>query len=415
MSMGLNEEGKTSNKIGPERKPGQASNVIRFLGGRSTLFVLVSILLIGFIILIYNRISFIFYPITVFFSTVVLPVLLATIAYYLLRPILRLLEKIRISRIWGILILFLGVAGLVTLLVFLVYPFLKIQFHNLVEEFPTYFSELLINTDTFLRSSIFASYYEGLDINVNTILESIQGNIGKLFTDTIGGIASGVTSFISALTGFVLAIVTVPFILFYLLKDGEKLPKHILKMLPPRMRDDAKIIFHDADRQISSYVQGQILVAICIGIMVSIGFFIIGMKYALLLGVLAMFTSVVPYLGPIIAITPAAIIAIVTSPLMLIKLAVVWTIVQLVEGKFISPQIMGKSLHIHPITIIFVLLTAGSIFGVAGVILGIPGYALLKVVVTHLFELFKMRYNRYEPNENLHYEHSDSQEAEEEK
>nr|WP_255726592.1 AI-2E family transporter [Sporosarcina sp. ACRSM] len=413
--MGLNEEGKTTNRIEADRKPGQASNVIRFLGGRSTLFVLISILLIGLIILIFNRISFIFYPITVFFSTVVLPVLLATIAYYLLRPVLRLLEKIKIPRIWGILILFLGVAGLVTLLVFLVYPFLKIQFHNLVEEFPTYFSELLINTDAFLRSSIFASYYEGLDINVNMILESIQGNIGKLFTDTLGGIATGVTSFISALTGFVLAIVTVPFILFYLLKDGEKLPKHILKMLPPRMRDDAKIIFHDADRQISSYVQGQILVAMCIGIMVSIGFFIIGMKYALLLGVLAMFTSVVPYLGPIIAITPAVIIAIVTSPLMLIKLAVVWTIVQLVEGKFISPQIMGKSLHIHPITIIFVLLTAGSIFGVAGVILGIPGYALLKVVVTHLFKLFKMRYNRYEANENLHYEHSDSQEAEEEK
>ncbi len=81
------------------------SNIIRFLGGRSTLFVLVSILLIGLIILIFNRISFIFYPITVFFSTVVLPVILATIAYYLLRPILRLLEKIKIPRIWGILII----------------------------------------------------------------------------------------------------------------------------------------------------------------------------------------------------------------------------------------------------------------------------------------------------------------------
>ena len=191
----------------------------------------------------------------------------------------------------------------------------------------------------------------------------------------LAALQSGLTSFVSALTGFVLAIVTVPFILFYLLKDGEKLPKVIINMLPPRMRKEAAIIAHDADHQISSYIQGQILVAICIGIMVSIGFFIIGMEYALLLGVLAMFTSVVPYLGPIIAITPAVIIAIVSSPFMIVKLAVVWTIVQLVEGKFISPQIMGKSLQIHPITIIFVLLTAGSLFGVAGVVLGIPGYA----------------------------------------
>jgi len=112
----------------------------------------------------------------------------------------------------------------------------------------------------------------------------------------------------------------------------------------------------------------------------------------------------VPYLGPLIAITPAVIIAIVTSPFMIIKLAVVWTIVQLIDGKFISPQIMGKSLHIHPITIIFVLLTAGSLFGVAGVVLGIPGYALLKVIVTHLFKLYKTRYNEHAGDSRFHYE-----------
>lgn len=384
--------------------PPETSRIIRFLGGKSTLFILVSILLTGLIILVYDKISFIFYPIKVFFSTVVLPVILATIAYYLLRPILRLLEKIRIPRGWGILVLFIGVAGLITLLVFLVFPFLKQQFTNLVADFPQYFKQLLINTDSFLRSSIFATYYEGFDINVNKLLDVQLNDFGKKFTETISGIATGVTSFISALTGFVLAIVTVPFILFYLLKDGEKLPNKIIHMLPPRLRDDARQIFKDADHQISAYIQGQILVAICIGVMVSIGFFIIGMDYALLLGVLAMFTSVVPYLGPLIAITPAIIIAIVTSPFMIVKLAIVWTIVQLIDGKFISPQIMGKSLQTHPITIIFVLLTAGSIFGVPGVILGIPGYALIKVVVTHLFKLFKLRYNKYEPTESLHYE-----------
>lgn len=368
------------------------------------MFVLLSILLIGLIILVFSKVDFVFYPIRVFFSTVVLPIILATIAYYLLRPILRFLERIRIPRVWGIFIIFVGLIGLLTLLVFLVFPFLKMQFANLIEEFPTYFNQMLINVDTFLRTSIFSTYYKEMDININSFLDSGKGNIGEFITDAVGGIASGITSFISALTGFILAIVTVPFILFYLLKDGDKLPQMIKKMLPPRLRDDAEVILNDADHQISAYIQGQILVAISIGIMVSIGFQIIGMKYALLLGALAMFTSVVPYLGPLIAITPAVIIAIVTSPLMLVKLAAVWTIVQLVDGKFISPQIMGKSLKIHPITIIFVLLTAGSLFGVAGVVLGIPGYALLKVVLTHMFELMKIRYNKYEPNRSMHYE-----------
>lgn len=379
-------------------------SIIRFLGGRTTLFVLFAILLIGLIILVYDQVSFIFLPIRVLFSTVVLPVILAVIAYYILRPILRLLERIRISRIWGIIIIYLGVIGLIVLLVFSIFPLLRNQFQNLVIEFPIYFKQLVINIDSLLRLSIFAPYYLNMDINLSMLLDSGLENIGKVASETIGGIANGITSFISALTGFILAIVTVPFILFYLLKDGEQLPHYVIRMLPPRIRDDAEAIAKDADHQISSYIQGQILVAICIGIMVTIGFLIIGMKYALLLGVLAMFTSVVPYLGPVIAITPAVIIAIVTSPFMIIKLAIVWTIVQLVEGKFISPQIMGKSLHIHPITIIFILLTAGSLFGVAGVILGIPGYALLKVVVTHLFKLLKIRYNRYETDEALRYD-----------
>lgn len=138
--------------------------------------------------------------------------------------------------------------------------------------------------------------------------------------------------------------------------------------------------------------------------MMTIGFLIIGMPYALLLGFLAMITSVVPYLGPAIAATPAAIIAIVNSPWLLVKLAIVWTIVQLIEGKFISPQIMGKSLSIHPITIIFVLLTAGSLFGVPGVVLGIPGYALIKVLISHTYRLFKQRYNRFQSDETNLYE-----------
>lgn len=376
-----------------------------FLGGMTTLYVLASILLIGLIIFVFDKVSFVFTPLRVFFSTVVLPIILATILYYLLRPILRLLEKAHIKRGWGILIIFVGGIGLITLFVFLIFPFLKAQFTNLVEEFPTYFTKLTQDIDYFLsHSSIFASYYNDMNVNVSKFFDGSFANLSKTVGNTLGSVASGVSNFIGALTGIVLSIATVPFILFYLLKDGEKLPAVLVKMLPPRMRPDAKMILQDADRQISAYIQGQIIVAFCIGVMVSIGFFIIGMKYALLLGVIAMFTSVVPYLGAAIAITPAAIIALVSSPWMLVKLIVVWTVVQLIDGKFISPQVMGKSLKIHPITIIFVLLTSGSLFGVAGVILGIPGYAVLKVLVTHLFDLYKLRYNRYQPDALMHYD-----------
>ena len=392
----------------PEDKPSFfATNYIRFLGGRNTIFTLITLLMLGLVVYIFREVSFIFHPLSVFMKTVVLPIVLALIFFYLLRPILRMLENFRIPRIWGIIIIFLGLVGLITLLIVLVFPFLKSQFQTLIEEFPTYFMQLLTDVDAFLRTSYIGDYYSESNFTVDTLLSTLPGNIADTLQNTVTSIITGVTGLISTITGVILSVVIVPFILFYLLKDGEKLPEYFLKLLPPRFRDDTREVFTEADKQLGAYIQGQLIVAFCIGVMVYIGFLIIGMDYALLLGVLAMVTSVVPYIGPAIAITPAAIIALVTSPFMLIKLAVVWTVVQLVEGNLISPQVMGKTLFIHPVTIIFVLLTAGSLFGVVGVILGIPMYALLRVLISHFYKLFKRRYNKHETNLENQYDYTE--------
>ncbi|MEO4055200.1 AI-2E family transporter [Solibacillus sp. CAU 1738] len=384
-----------------------STRFIRFLGGKNLLFLLIIVLLIGCVILVYDKIAFIFQPLRVLFEVVVLPGVLGVILYYLLRPFLRLFMKWRIPKIWGILIIYLGVIGLITLLVLLVYPFLRDQFTNLMQEFPIYFMSFVEDIVSWMNSSRISEYFELINLNYDDVVMKLTGDLVNTVKDLVtgfaSGVASGITGFVSALTGFVLSLVIVPFILFYLLYEGEKMPKFILRLSPPGIRGFVGEVLHDMDKQFSSYIQGQILVSICIGMMVTIGFLIIGLKYALLLGFLAMITSVVPYLGPVIAITPAFIIAIVSEPFMVVKLIIVWTIVQLIEGKFISPQIMGKSLSVHPITIIFILLTAGSLFGVPGVILGIPVYALMKVLVTHFYTLFKIRYNRFQTDpDNLY-------------
>lgn len=384
-----------------------ATSYIRFLGGRNTLFTLISLLLLGLVVYIFREVSFLFHPLSVFMKTVVLPIVLALILFYLLRPILRMLENFKIPRIWGIIIIFLGVVGLITLLIVLVFPFLKSQFQTLIEEFPEYFMQLLTDVDAFLRTSVIGDYYSESNFTVDTLLSTLPGDIADTLQNTVTSIITGVTGLISTITGVILSVVIVPFILFYLLKDGDKLPEYFLKLLPPRFRDDTREVFTEADKQLGAYIQGQLIVAFCIGVMVYIGFLIIGMEYALLLGVLAMVTSVVPYIGPAIAIAPAAIIALVTSPFMLVKLAIVWTVVQLVEGNLISPQVMGKTLFIHPVTIIFVLLTAGSLFGIVGVILGIPMYALLRVLVSHFYKLFKRRYNKHEMSLENQYDYTE--------
>ncbi|RWZ52357.1 AI-2E family transporter [Halobacillus fulvus] len=367
-----------------------SSPVIRFFGGRTLLYILGVLLFVGVNILVYTNVSFIFYPIAVFVKTVALPLILSIVVYYLLRPIIKLMESWRIKRIYGILITLLMVVGLITLLIVLIIPFLERQFISLAQELPKYLRDLLNSTDQWLRNSIFGDYYSNLFEDVDGIIDQVP-DLSTYAMQTV----EGITTVITTVTNVVIAIVTLPFILFYLLKDGHKLPHHIGKMFPPKVRPEVMSVFKDIDHQLSAYIQGQIIVSFCIGVMMYIGFVIIGLDYALLLAAIASVTSVVPYLGPMIAITPALIISIVTSPFMVVKLAFVWTVVQLLEGKFISPQIMGKSLRVHPVTIIFVLLTAGHLFGVIGIILAIPGYAILKVMVSHLFHWFQRRYNRF--------------------
>ncbi|WP_010300698.1 AI-2E family transporter [Kurthia senegalensis] len=395
-------------KVPTKKESFFSSRFIQFLGGRNTLYSLIVLLLAGLIVAVYDKISFIFDPLVILFSTIVMPILLSGILFYLLRPVLRLLVKWGLPKIAGIILIYLVGIGLITVIITLVFPFIKEQFLDLIKEFPAYMMQLMNTAQDFVKSSFVTSTLDRFGIDLTTVFDNtskeITTKISEITSSLGTSIANGVGGFVSTLTSLVIAIITTPFILFYLLKDGEKLPHFMMKILPKTMRKETGLLLKRADTQIAGYIQGQIIVSICIGIMITIGFLIIRMDYAVVLGVLAMVTSVVPYLGPMIAITPAAIIALVTSPFMILKLAIVWTVVQFLEGKFISPQVMGKSLHIHPITIIFVLLTAGKLFGVMGVILGIPGYAVVKVFASHIVYLYKRRYNKYQPERQKHFE-----------
>lgn len=362
-----------------------------FLDNKFVLFLLV-LLLIGLNILVFTKTSFIFTPIIVLLKTISLPIILTGIVFYLLNPIVDFLERRRIRRIYSILLLYLLIIGLITITIVSIIPFLKEQIMSLIDNIPRYVDVVENQTKQLIGSNFVNQAQQTMNINISDLATKVSDQAATIVNSTF----TGVGNFIGALTEIIISIVTVPFILFYLLKDGKKLPVYILKFVPTRLKEQTYTVLSEMNHRLSSYIRGQIIVSFCIGFLLFIGYLIIGLDYASLLAVIAACTSIVPYLGPTIAITPAIIIAIVTSPLMLLKLVIVWTIVQLIEGKLISPQIMGKNLHIHPITIIFLLLTAGKLFGVVGIILAIPGYAVAKVITTHLFDWFKMRSHLYD-------------------
>ncbi|MDK4096534.1 AI-2E family transporter [Staphylococcus pseudintermedius] len=374
------------------------SRFMKFFGGKDLIFALLVFILVGIVIFIFDRVSYIFQPFIIIFNTIAAPIIIALILYYLFNPVINLMERYNINRIWGITILFLGIIGMITIAVNLLIPIVSFQFDRLMDNFPNYLNKLTSFANNMMHIPFLSDYYSQIEKAVTGLQEKIP-----TFAD---GLSSKIRVFAEAVVNITVVIITVPFVLFFMLKDGHRFKEFSNKIVPPKFRKDVHDLLDKMSEQVGSYIQGQIIVSFCIGILLFIGYSIIGLDYALILASIAAVTSVVPYLGPTIAISPAIIISIITSPFMLIKLIVVWTAVQFIEGHFISPNIMGKTLKIHPLTIIFVLLSAGNLLGVVGVILGIPSYAILKVLVSHIFLLFKRRYNKYYADDAGPYEMS---------
>nr|WP_285891304.1 AI-2E family transporter [Paenibacillus pasadenensis] len=363
-----------------------------FINNQFVLFLLV-LLLIAVNIYLFSQIKFVFAPLLVLAKTVLLPLLLAGVAYYLLNPLVNWMEQRGMKRGWIIAALYIIIIGLLTLLITIVVPVIRVQIEGLIQNFPMYVKYVQDTVTEYLGSDIATDFQQFFNFDLQKIMNELSQRAGTIVQSTLTNIGG----FIGTVTEFVLALVTLPFILFYMLRDGKKLPEFILKVLPTGIRPETRRVLSESNDQISSYIRGQIIVSLCIGLLLYVGYLVIGLQYSLVLALVASCTAIVPYIGPAIAITPALVVAAFTSPVMLLKMIAVWTIVQLIEGKFISPQIMGKTLSIHPITIIFVILTSGKLFGVLGVILAVPGYAVLKVFVTHLFRWFMVNSKLYGP------------------
>lgn len=334
------------------------------------------LLLVFLIILVGMKINFVFKPVIILVRTLFFPFLIAGVLYYLFRPLVHYLESKKIPRSVAILLIYMIAAALISLLVYLVGPILQRQVKSLVESGPAFIE--------FIQEKI-----KGLE--AGKWLDHYKRAGSDAIAENVSVIGTKVVDFIGMLAGVVAVLVAVPFILYYMLKEGEKAPRQLLRLLPYGQQKNGRRILADLDEALSSYIHGQILVSLCVGSMLFIGYLTVGLDYSLLVAIVAMFTNVIPFLGPFIAAIPALIIASLDSPMMVIKVLLVMVIVQQIEGHIISPQVMGRKLEIHPLTIISLLLAAGSMGGVLGLILAVPVYAVLKVIVHHSLRLWKLR------------------------
>lgn len=374
----------------------------RFLNNKaviSLLIILISLLIIH----VFTKIAYLFSPITQFVNFIAFPIIATVILYYLVAPVINKLDQRGINKRISIIGLFIVIVLLIIWGVSYLVPIIQNQTRSFMDNIPVYMETLeRMDIDSPFIPNI-SSYLE--DFNLSMITEQIN----PIITSTFGSLSNVIGTITQLATGLVM----IPILLYYILVDGEKIPNTILYYIPTKYRVSARRILYRGNYQVSQYIRGQILVATIVGIMFGIGYTFIGLDYGVTLAVISALLNIIPYLGTFIAVVPALIIGLLTSPLMFVKVIIVLVIEQTIEGRIVSPQILGNSLKIHPVTILLILVGAGHIFGLTGVILGVPGYAVIKVIVSELYYVFREQSGLYEeehPISSLDMEETDPEE-----
>lgn len=355
-----------------------------FINNQVVTFFLVSLLVL-LTVFMFTKVSFLLKPIGSFVEIILLPMLLTGLLYYLLNPIVDWLERYKIPRTTGIAMLFVLIAILLIWGLAVAIPSIQKQAISFAQNLPGNIQKVENQITALLQDEQFEQFRPTVLELLNKINDQVISYAQKFSTSAV----NWASNLISTTSQIIVAILIMPFILFYLLRDGQHLNQHITQYLPIKWRFSISRVLTDVNSQLANYVRGQVTVAIIVALMFSVMFSIIGLSYPITLGIMAGFLNLIPYLGSFLAMIPAVILGLIAGPVMLVKVLIVFMVEQTIEGRFVTPLIIGSSLKIHPITILFVLLTAGQMYGVLGVLLGIPIYASIKVLVKAAFEWYK--------------------------
>ncbi len=343
-----------------------------------------AIILTLLIVLLLYYVAPVFYPALWFIAAIFLPIFFATLAYYILRPIVYFIEKAKIPRFLAIMIIY-AVITLVAVAIFLrVGPSLMEEI-SIVSNLPTEKIESLKTSVTNIMEQLKSHLTFAQAPEMDQILFSYVQKINTFASHVL-------INTITTLASIALALALTPFVLFYFLKDEDLFSPFILRYTPLDYQDEAQKIVKDIDTTLSNFILAQLTVAGVIGIFLLCGYFIIGLPHALSLALFGMIFYVIPLFGTFIAVIPALIVGLAVSPFLAFEVIIVMLIAHFLETNLVTPRLMAYNLKIHPLTVIFLLLAAGTLYGLLGLLLVTPTYAIAKVIIWNLYKIFRLRY-----------------------
>lgn len=302
------------------------------------------------------------------------PFVVACFFAYLLYPIINKIHSYGISKGFAILLIYLLVFGGGAYLSYRLYPIIIVQLKDFKEHLP----QLLEMYET----TIFQLYESTsfLPETVHDKIDQVINNVEQKLENLTGSLIGGVTKIFD----MIVFLTVLPVIVFYLLKDYKKIKRYFLNYIPKKHRPIFVQIILGIDVSLGNYIRGQLLVCLFVSMATYLLFEIFNMDYSLLLAIIMGLTNLIPYFGPIIGAVPAVAIALTISGKMVIFVLISVFGIQLIEGNLISPYIVGKSVDIHPIAIIFVLLVGGKLAGIVGMILAVPMTTIIREIIRRI-------------------------------
>lgn len=315
------------------------------------------------------------------------PLFLAAIIVYLLNPFVRRLAARGVPRIAGTAIAYLALLGGVAIAVVLLAPLIGQQINEFLDNAPEILADLQASVNRQLRGIGVDYQFDQFDPENeelrDTFREFFGGPEGRA---RIAAFLAGASSVATAIFHTFLIVLLGPILAFYLLADLPHITDGLKRLLPPSHRAEVQTVAEAIGDKVGSYFRGQLLVALFVGVATAIGLRIVGLPFWALVGLLTGLFNIVPLIGPFVGGVIGVAIALTAGRGMsqAAFVILVMVIVQQVDNHVISPNIMSRTVQIHPVTVMLALLVAGTMFGILGMLVAVPAVAAGKLVALHL-------------------------------
>lgn len=316
---------------------------------------------------------------------IIMPFFIGIAIAWLFDPMVRSLEKKKVNRPLGVVFVYVMFLAFIVLLLYAMIPMVVDQLNELIAAAPSFFNETKDWIDGFFDGLTRTMGYDFVDIK-NQLYESVN-KIGNTFTvglptQLVGIVTNILQGGVNLLIGLLVG--------FYMLFDFGNVKEHLLSLVPKKYRKDTRDLVDRLNGNLRSYVSGTFKIMFILFVFQSVALGIAGLKAPMVFGLFCAVTNVIPYVGPYIGGVPAVLVGLSMDPMTGICALIAVVIAQVLESYFLQPLVMGKTMKLHPVTIMIGLLVFGSFFGILGMILATPIIALVKTVFLFFNEKFSL-------------------------